>query len=115
MNKGLKVFALVCATVSWAGGAPGQTGPTPVERERTCIHQARERGLTGASFNAYMDKCAGRGSAAPVAPPAQPPGSTRPAAPALTSPRARSCWQMTQELGLKGGAAMVYYDRCLLR
>jgi hypothetical protein len=62
-----------------------------------------------------MDKCAGHRSTTPVAPPATPPSSTAPAAPAPTSPRARNCWRMTQELGLKGAAAMTYYDRCVLR
>ena len=115
MDKKRRAFALVCGAMFCIDAALAQTGPTAVERERICILQARQRGLTGQSFNAYLDKCARGGSNVPAPPPPQPPGSASPAAPAPKSPRARNCWRMAQELGLKGGAAMIYYDRCVLR
>jgi hypothetical protein len=117
MNKHLATLVLACAAVSYAGVSVAQEAmPTPGQRERLCAGEARDLGLTGEPFDAYMNKCTRIPAAS--SPPAQPPGAApppQPAAAAPLSPWAISCNKKVRELGLSGAQAKSYLKRCLAR
>jgi hypothetical protein len=118
MNKYLATLVLACAAVSCAGVSVAQEAmPTPGQRERLCAGEARDLGLTGEPFDAYMNKCTRIPAAS--SPPAQPPGAAPPPQPAAAaaplSPWAISCNKKVRELGLSGAQAKSYLKRCLAR
>jgi hypothetical protein len=120
MAKYLAALLVGWTVLSGVGMAVAQQMLSPRQREAYCAREAQKRGLSGKSFNEYMNRCTHLGSrrgSGLAPPPASNPAATppQPSAPAPRSARAVECDRMARELGITGAAATSYLRRCIAR